>query len=175
MISVQLDQRRSSGYTLLEMTIVLVLVGVLVGLAPVAWRAWQQSAESRRIQAELIDVISTARSLRRTSGEYPAHISSLAEHRTGKLALIEGYLAADPGTVSVALDPGLDQIGAASMTSGGVCYFIRHVTSGPARGTGYGIAARPDADDCRGELALQLQTVGVDEPAGFGDPVEITD
>lgn len=166
---------RTGGYSLLEMTVVLVLVGVLVGLAPVAWRAWQRAGEARQIQAELIDVVTTARSMRRVAGEYPDRLSSIAERRSGRFALMEGWLVSEPGTLSVAVDPERDQIGAAGTTPSGTCYFIRHVTSGPERGTGYGVATAPDSDDCRGELAFSLETVGVDESGGFGEPVELFD
>ncbi len=64
--------RRNSGFTLVELLIIIVIMGILVGLTAFGYRGWQQGISQREVRSDLQIASSAMENAKNFGSGYPA-------------------------------------------------------------------------------------------------------
>ena len=160
---------KQSGFTLIELMVVVMIIAILVGIAIPAFLGARKRAQDTAVKSNLRNALSTAQTIFTDNQAYlPAAdvvgppavkgmVSTLADEepsltfqdgstKSTTAKMISLNTAANTG---VATDP-LDQIILASWSASGKCYYYRHVaTAGVAGKSGTYWNTTPTGTDCQ--------------------------
>ena len=94
----------SSGFTIVELLIVIVVIGILAAFTVVAYNGIQDRALDSRRLTDAKTIIGGLQAYKAVNGEYPAATPHCWESSTSGSSFME-YLVSDTGLSNVPLDP----------------------------------------------------------------------
>lgn len=70
-------KRRQSGFTVVELITVVIVIGILAGVSVFGFRSWRTSVATTEMKNELVNATSAIKMYRNISGAYPAALSNV--------------------------------------------------------------------------------------------------
>ncbi len=145
-------RRDDEGFTLIELMVVVLIIGILIAIALPTFLGARQRAQDRAAQSDLRNAMAAAKAYY-TEGDTYAGLDSgtplaISSYETS-LDFITG--ASDLTNQDVSVDVSSDgtQVGFARMSASGTCFWIMDDASGSDAGTYYGTGTT-----CTGTAAL---------------------
>lgn len=66
--------RRPSGFTLIELTVIIVVIGILAGISAIGYSGWQKRSAETAVKNDLSNVKSAMENARNFGNAYPASL-----------------------------------------------------------------------------------------------------
>ena len=147
-------QRDEDGFTLIELMVVVLIIGILVAIALPTFLGARNRAEDRAAQSAIRDGLTVGRIVFSTDGDYgAASIPNLQSVDNGVSWVDEATSSTDPTIISRDNTGGVLVLAAFSKSS--TCFFLR---DDPPNDTRYGTIANAAVADC---YAGNVGSVGV--------------
>jgi prepilin-type N-terminal cleavage/methylation domain-containing protein len=62
----------SRAFTIVELVLVIVVIGILAGITTIAWSGWRQNAAKSEVKSDLLTVASAMESAKNFGSGYPS-------------------------------------------------------------------------------------------------------
>jgi type IV pilus assembly protein PilA len=147
----RLQGERESGFTLIELMVVVLIIAILIAIAIPTFLGARQRAQNRAAQSSLRNALTAAKTIYTDTQDYDSADAAAMLAVEPSLTYVDlAALSTSQNQVSV---DGTDGVfAAAAMSASGTCYWIKETTTGATAGTKYG--STPTAASCNGTAAL---------------------
>jgi prepilin-type N-terminal cleavage/methylation domain-containing protein len=157
-------QDNQSGFTLIELMVVVMIIAILVGIAIPAFLGARKRAQDTAVKSNLRNALGTAQTIFTDNQAYLATATMVTnlgaeepsltfQDGATKSTTPKMISLATAASTGVATDP-LDQIILAAHSGTGTCFYYRHVaTAGVAGKSGTYTNTTPTATDCQASNA----------------------
>ena len=135
-------KRRDEGFTLIELMVVVLIIGILIAIAIPTFLGARQRAQDRAAQSSLRNALTNAKAIYTDHEDYAnANAAALASAEPS-LTFKDGGNSTGPTNISDApgTSPSTAWLGAA-LSKSGKCFYIKDQTNGP--GTTFASVAAP--------------------------------
>jgi type IV pilus assembly protein PilA len=141
-------RRDDEGFTLIELMVVVLIIGILIAIALPTFLGARQRAQDRGAQSDLRNAMAAAKAYYTEGDTYAGLPAEIANYETS-LDFITGASTLTNQDVSVDVSSDGTEVGFARMSASGTCFWIMDDASGSDAGTYYGTG-----ETCTGEAAL---------------------
>jgi type IV pilus assembly protein PilA len=164
-------RRRDEGFTLIELMVVVLIIGILIAIAIPTFLGARKRAQDRAAQSNLRNTVTNAKAIFTDRETYVDAIQAELAKAEPSLTYAAGAIAANdalvPDKVSIETPPPNAKVFyAADMAASGNCWYIRQSESTAAIGVGAGLPGLYWAKDTDASFGCDSALA---DAAGIGD------
>jgi type IV pilus assembly protein PilA len=119
------------GFTLIELTAVILIIGVLVVIALPTFLGARTRAYDRAVQADVRNAFAAEKAYYADSSTYTTDPATMTAIEAA-ITYVDGDAPLTTGIVYLHLNPGPNEIFASAMSQSGTCWYLREIDGGGA-------------------------------------------
>lgn len=139
----RLADEKDSGFTLIELMVVVLIIAILIGIAIPTFLGVRRSAQDRAAQSSLRNALTNAKAVYADTQDYTSATVAEMTSREPSLSFVANNVDST-GAKTVSVATSVNSISAAALSDSGSCFYILDVTdptTPAASGTFYGDGA----------------------------------
>ena len=143
-----LRRRDEDGFTLIELMVVVLIIGILIAIAIPTFLGARQRAQDRAAQSSLRNALTNAKAIYTDHEDYSNATAASLASAEPSLTFLEATAGSSTGPTNISVSEGAvgsTTWAAAALSKSGKCFYLKDSTNGP--GTQFGTG---DGTTCKG-------------------------